>query len=85
MATNFPAAPFVLTAAAWGAQEQKGSPQVQAEDLSAADAVHRLVRRASVVPGQARPGAAGDPVLLDGNPFDPAGDGFYGSVSGSGG
>ena len=28
---------------------------------------------------------AGDPVLLDGNPFDPAGDGFYGSVSGSGG
>ena len=25
MATNFPAAPFVLTAAAWGAQEQKGS------------------------------------------------------------
>ena len=32
MATNFPAAPFVLTAAAWGAQEQKGSPQVQAEE-----------------------------------------------------
>mgnify|MGYP001045960951 CR=1 FL=1 len=52
---------------------------------------HRVKRKtylllmASVVPGQARPGAAGDPVLLDGDPFDPAGDGFYGSVSGSGG